>query len=158
MSGDGRFPGAKIHRSGDNHHSMDAPERFEQLIAFLSANLPSPVDQHPDDEGGIVFTGGEPGQVVVHLTESNVAVYEYAGNWESPYAFSARPRRVGILKWRRLPETALMNALEQLIKGAREMRLARYRACRFCEKPKPPEWLRDEVCQQCSARTTDVIH
>lgn len=138
---------------------MDAPERFEQLIAFLSSNLPQPVEQLPDETGGIVFTGGSPAEVVAHLTNSRVAIAEYAGAWDTPYAFTMKPRRVGIVRWRRLPESELMNAIGQLIKGARAMRLARYRTCRFCEKLQPPEWMHEEgLCVWCADREAGVIH
>ena len=53
---------------------MNTSERFEQLIAFLTSHLPEPVEQVPDEEGGIVFTGGFPGEVVAHLTESSVVI------------------------------------------------------------------------------------
>jgi len=138
---------------------VDAPERFEQLIAFLSSNLPQPVEQQPDETGGIVFTGGSPAEVVAHLTSSRVAIAEYAGAWDTPYAFTMKPRRVGIVRWRRLPDTELMNAVTQLIKGARDMRLARYRTCRFCEKLQPPEWMHDEdLCVWCADREAGVVH
>lgn len=138
---------------------MDAPERFEQLIAFLSSHLPAPVEQQPGGDGSIIFTDGSPGDVVVHLRETSVVVAEYAGEWETPDSFVVKPRRVGVLRWTRLPETALMNALSQLIKGAREMRLARYRTCRFCGEATPPEWLHsDDVCQVCADQQLDVVH
>ena len=106
--------------------TMDAPERYEQLIAFLDSNLPSPVDRQESADGSVQFTGGEPAEVVVSLTDTSVLVSEFAGVWESAFTFAARPRRVGVLKWRRLPETALFNALSVLIKGAREARLSRF--------------------------------
>lgn len=133
--------------------SMSVPERFEQLIAFLTANLPAPVDQQSSTDDDLIFTGGEPPEVIVHLTASSVVVSEYAGQWETPYTLVARPRRVGVLKWTRLPETELFNALSHLIKGAREMRLSRYLTCCYCDTPSPPEWMRDEdVCQRCAER------
>jgi hypothetical protein len=138
---------------------MNAPERFEQLIAFLSATLPAPVEQHAADDGSVLFTGGSPGEVVVHLTETSVIVAEYAGQWDTRYAFRVRPRRVGMLKWRRLPEPALMNALAQLIGGARDARRARYRICRFCDVTNPPEWMdTDEVCVGCTEQQQRVVH
>ena len=102
---------------------MDAPERYEQLIAFLDTNLSAPVDRQEAADGTVQFVGGEPADVVVSLTETSVIVSEFAGVWETPFTFAAKPRRVGVLKWRRLPETALFNALQVLIKGAREARL-----------------------------------
>jgi hypothetical protein len=138
---------------------MASPERFEQLIAFLSSNLHQPIDQRSCSDGSITFTSGAPGEVVVHLTHRSVMIAEFAGAWESPHSFAVRPRPIGVLKWRRLPETELFNALGHLIKGAREARRARYRTCRYCEAASPPEWMgADDVCLGCCTRQMDVVH
>jgi hypothetical protein len=138
---------------------MDAPERFEQLIAYLGSNLPSPVDRQEASDGSIRFIGGEPAEVVVLLTDASVVVSEFAGTWETPFTFSAKPRRVGVLKWQRLPENALINALAALIKGAREMRLARFQTCVYCGRRTAPEWLHDAgVCQSCADQHSGAIH
>lgn len=138
---------------------MDAPERYEQLIAFLDSNLPSPVDRQEAADGSVQFIGGEPAEVVVALTETSVIVSEFSGVWESPFTFVARPRRVGVLKWRRLPETALWNALTALLKGAREARLSRFQVCRYCGRSTAPEWMHDDgVCQACADQHSGAIH
>lgn len=138
---------------------MNAPERFEQLIAFLSSNLPQPVDQLSDGEGAIVFTGGDPGEVVARLSDTTVVISEYAVEWETPSHFAVAPRRIGVIKWRRLPETALMNALGQLIKGAREVRRGRFALCRHCERITPPEWMESgDVCVRCAGPQLGVVH
>ena len=136
-----------------------APERFEQLIAFLGSNLPAPVERHEDVDGSIRFTGGDPPEVVVILTDSSVVVSQFSGVWESPFTFSARPRRVGVVKWRRLPENALLNAIAALVKGAREARLASFETCQYCGQRTAPEWLHDEgVCQACADQHSGAIH
>ena len=136
-----------------------APERFEQLIAFLGSNLPAPVERHEDVDGAIRFTGGDPPEVVVVLTDSSVVVSQFSGVWESPFTFSARPRRVGVVKWRRLPENALLNAIAALVKGAREARLASFVTCQYCGQRTAPEWLHDEgVCQACADQHSGAIH
>jgi hypothetical protein len=138
---------------------MDISERYEQLIAFLGSQLPAPVEQQPGDDDSIIFTGGSPAEVVVHLTQTSVVVSEFAGVWETADSFVMRPRRVGLVKWRRLSETAVMNAVSSLIKGAREMRLARYRTCRRCNENNPPEWLfGDDLCLGCADAPRDVVH
>ena len=138
---------------------MEISERYEQLIAYLGSQLPSPVEQQPGDDGSIIFTGGAPAEVVVHLTPSSVIVSEFGGAWESADTFVVRPRRVGLVKWRRLSETAVMNAVSSLIKGAREMRVGRYRTCRSCGETYPPEWLfDDDRCQRCADQQRDVVH
>jgi hypothetical protein len=138
---------------------MDAPERFEQLIAFLDSNLPAPVERQDAADGSVQFTGGEPAQVVVSLTDTSVIVAEFAGVWESPFTFAAKPKRVGLLKWRRLPETALFNALTALIKGARDARQSRFQMCRYCGNSTAPEWMHDDgVCQACADQHSGAIH
>jgi hypothetical protein len=138
---------------------MDVPERYEQLIAFLDSNLPSPVDRQDADDGSIQFIGGEPAEVVVSLTDTSVIVSEFSGVWDSPFTFVARPRRVGVVKWRRLPETALLNALTALVKGAREARLSRFELCRYCGRSTAPEWMHDDgVCQACADQHSGAIH
>ena len=138
---------------------MNTPERFEQLIAFLGSQLPAPVEQQPAADGSIQFTGGDPPEVVAVLTNRSVIVSEFTGEWETPFKFSARPRRVGIVKWRRLPESALLAALSALIKGAREARLASFQVCQYCRRRTAPEWMHDEdVCQACADQHSGAIH
>jgi hypothetical protein len=137
---------------------MDVSERFEQLMAFLGSQLPAPVEQQASDDGAIIYIGGSPAEVVVQLDESNVIVFEYAGVWESD-GFVVKPRRVGLVKWRRLSETAVMNAVSTLVKGAREMRLARYRVCTWCGEKSAPELLfGDDLCHRCADRQRDIVH
>ena len=57
---------------------MDAPERYEQLIAYLSSHLPEPVEQLDGDDGALHFLGGDPPLVVAVLTETNVTISEFA--------------------------------------------------------------------------------
>ena len=138
---------------------MDVPERFEQLLAYLGSQLPSPVDQHGGADGSVEFVGGEPPQVIAVLTHSSVIISEFSGVWETPFKFTAKPRRVGVLKWRRLPENALLDALSALIKGAREARLASFQICQYCERKTAPEGLHDDyVCQACADTHSGAIH
>jgi hypothetical protein len=138
---------------------MDVPERFEQLIAFLGSQLPAPVDQQPSKNGSIQFIGGDPAEVVALLTNTSVVISEFAGVWVSPFHFSAKPRRMGVVKWRRLPENALLSAISALIKGARESRLATFQTCQYCGRRTAPEWLHDDgVCQACADQHSGAIH
>jgi hypothetical protein len=136
---------------------MNEPERFEQLIAFLDNNLPSPVERQELADGTLQFTGGEPQEVVAQLTDTSVIVAAFGAVWETPYALTPRPRRVGIVKWRRLPENAMLAALTALIKGAREARAASFRVCERCGHKTAPEWLDTEtLCQTCAQQ--DHVH
>jgi len=138
---------------------MDSPERYEELIAYLSSQLPAPVEQLAMDDDSIRFIGGDPPEVVAALTATSVIVSEFSGVWESPFTFTAKPRRVGVLKWRRLPENALLAALSALIRGPRDARLASFETCQYCGKRTPPEWMHDAgVCQSCSDRHSGSLH
>jgi hypothetical protein len=134
-------------------------ERYEQLIAYLNSRLPSPVEQQSDDDGRLEFVSGDPPEVVVVLTHTSVIVSQFAGVWETPFHLTTRPRRVGLLKWRRLPENELLAALDALIKGAREARRAAYRTCQYCGRHTAPEWMFDDsACQSCADQHSGAIH
>ena len=138
---------------------MEDDERYEQLIAFLGSQLPSPVDQHSAGDGSLIFTAGNPAEVVVQLSGASVIVAEYGGLWVGPDRFVVRPRRIGLLRWRRLSESATIQALSALIKGARESRLSRYRPCTACNEKSPPELLfGGDVCQDCAELRRHVVH
>ena len=133
-------------------------EGFEQLMAFIGSQLPEPVEESDGAAGEIVFSGRDPVEVVVHLTASTVVVFEFAREWTTD-SLVARPRRVGLVKWGRLPETDMMNALSALIKGARESRRAKFRVCRSCGRNTPPELLyAADMCVPCAGDEPGTVH
>ncbi len=137
---------------------MSRTEHLEQLLAFISTHMPEPFTQE-DIDGIMVFTGGSPTEVIVRLTQTSVIIEEYAVWWETPSRPVIRPRRVGLVKWRRLPESALMNVVGDLIRGARATRRARYRVCESCDALTPPEHMADRaVCRRCASRAVPVVH
>lgn len=137
---------------------MVEDERLEQLIALIGSQLPRPVDEQTSGDGSMVFTGGAPPEVVVHLRDTSVRVSEYGGVWEAPGRFTVKLRPVGMVKWRRLSETVLMQVLSLLIRGAREARLGSYRTCLTCHKRYPPEmFAAGDVCPWC-AEVGPVVH
>jgi len=142
-----------------DNRGVSLDERYEQLMAFLGSQLPSPVEQEQAGDEALVFTGGSPPEVIVQLTRSGVTVLEY-GKWETRDQFVVKPRHVGTVKWRRLPETAMMNAVSALIKGARAMRLHRYRPCSVCGAKTPPELLsgEEDICSACAGPQGYSVH
>jgi hypothetical protein len=138
--------------------TMDPSEHYEQLLAFIATHMPAPFTQEEVD-GTMIFTGGSPGEVVVRLTDTAVIVEEYAIRWETASRPVLRPRRVGVVKWRRLPETQLMTVVDELIKGTRDARRAKYLTCAFCGRTNPPELMADETtCVSCAEHEMNVIH
>lgn len=133
-------------------------EHYEALLAYIGTHVPRPFRQEEAD-GEIVFVAGEPEEVVVRLTGNAVIVEEYAIRWETPFHPTVRPRRVGLVKWRRLPESRLMRVVGELIRGASEMRRSRYRTCDVCGRSRAPEWMADaHVCRACDERGHDAVH
>jgi hypothetical protein len=156
----GREPWGNVSSLRDNQmNDMDSPERFEQLIAFVGAQLPAPVEEHQADDGSFIFSGGDPAEVVVQVTESTVLVGAFVGVGEEPDPLRTEPQPVCELHWRLLPDNAVMNALAALIKGAREARLATYRVCLDCGARKAPEHMQaNDVCLECAEGGPGTIH
>jgi len=138
---------------------MRGPERFEQLIAFIDSHLAQPVRQDTSADGSVTFVSGDPAEVVVRLTRTSIFVFEYSASWEEPHALTPRPRQVGTVNWRRLPEHAVMTAALALMKGAREVRLERYRVCQTCGERTPPEAIyEDDICLACAEQQMGMVH
>jgi hypothetical protein len=132
-------------------------EKYEEWHAFVAAHLDAPVEQDVRDYG-TWLTSGQPPDVVVRLTDSSVTVFEYAMEGQGPYTPVVRPRRVGSIVWRRLPDRAAMKAIQALIDGAREARHARFADCTRCGTRQPPEWMEDGVCRSCAEGESGVVH
>ena len=142
-----------------NGASVDNSERFEQLIAFVGAQLPKPVEEHQTDDGSFIFTGGEPAEVIVQVTEFTVLVAAFVAVPEGGDAAATEPQPVGELHWRLLPDTAVMNALSALIKGSREARLATYRVCLDCGQTRAPEEMAaEDLCRDCAEAPPKTVH
>jgi len=140
----------------DPHGRSRTVRTTDRISRFAAAAARGPPDGR---QWCLQFIGGDPGQVVVLLTDASVIVSSFAGGWETPFNFVVEPRRVGLVKWKRLPETPLLNAISALIKGAREARLSQFQTCQYCGKHTAPEWLHDDqVCQGCADRQLGVVH
>lgn len=125
----------------------------------LRSLLPDPVREETQLDGTLVLIGGYPGEVVVRIHGSRATVAVFAIVWEGPHTSVVRPMSLGSLNWRRLPASSLLMAIHQLIKSARELRLANYKKCERCGETMPPEWMHDgKTCQSCAERYLGVVH
>jgi hypothetical protein len=121
------------------------------LIASLVHELPQPVKQETALDGATLFVGGDPGEVVVRLTDDVLTVSEFAVDWQGPSTPITRPIELGRFHWPWLPGVEAMRVLLALIEAARQSRRSKYRLCRVCEHARPPEQMQDaEVCQGCA--------
>jgi hypothetical protein len=135
------------------------PLGWEELLASVRAALPQPVREETAPDGSLFMTGGEPGEVIVRLGESAVAVWEFAIEWQGPHTTVAKPIRFGSVQWTHLPAGRAMTLLSGLIGTARESRRSKYLQCRLCEETKPPEWMHEEdVCQGCAEKRLGVVY
>jgi hypothetical protein len=130
-----------------------------ELLREIRAFLPPPVREETQLAGSAVFVGGDPGEVIVRVHKSRVAVSIYAVEWEGPHTPVTRSKGIGKVNWKRLPAARLLLTLQNLIESAREIRRSRYRMCEQCGKTNPPEWMHDgKTCQACAERLLGVVH
>ncbi len=134
--------------------NMDSePLAWEALVASLANELPQPVRQETALDGGTVFVGGDPGEVVVRVTDAVLTVSEFAVEWVGPRTPATRPVEIGRVRWDWLPGVESMRVLLALIEAARQSRRSKYRRCPVCEQMRPPEWMtHEDVCQSCANR------
>ena len=105
---------------------MDSePLAWEALVASLVHELPQPVKQETALDGATVFVGGDPGEVVVRLTDDVLTVSEFAVEWQGPRTLVARPIELGRFYWAWLPGVETMRVLLVLIEAARQSRRAK---------------------------------
>lgn len=138
--------------------TLELPEGWEAWLAYFAAALPRPVEQNAAPDASVTFRGGEPGEVIVHLTPSLITVSMFSvQNTDTQRIVIARP--VGYVRWRRLlPEDATA-VVESLIAAARGARLATYRTCGTCDRTYPPEFMADDqTCATCASRDNGVVH
>lgn len=135
------------------------PATFEEMLAFALAQLTAPIEQHADEDGAMVMTGGEPGEVIVRLTESEVTVAEFAISWHGPDTPVVEPIAIGTVRWNEISAEAAMRVVKALVGAAREARLSTFGVCSMCERATPPEWMHsDDVCQACAEGEFGVVH
>jgi hypothetical protein len=132
---------------------------WEELLVSLTHELPQPVAQETGLDGVTVLVGGDPGEVVVHVTRSSVTVSEFAIEGDGPHHPVTRTILFGRIQWRRLDGVRALEILRALIFEARQSRHGKYRTCRYCEAVKPPESMHDEdVCQACAEEHLGIVY
>lgn len=135
------------------------PVDREHQLHEIQRVLPDPTRQETQMDGSLTFVGGDPGEVIVRVSESQVSVSVFSIRWDGPHTPVVCPKQLGKLNWKRLPASRLMMVLHDLIESAQEIRRAEYRKCERCGKTKPPEWMHDATtCQACAERDFGVVY
>lgn len=111
--------------------------------------------------GGTTLVAGDPGLVVVMLTDEALAVSVYGVRWDGPHTPVPDHRPLAQAAWSdfRGGEAEAVIATHLLVQAAIVIRRAAFRRCRYCGKDKPPEWWHGEdACQGCAERHLEVVH
>jgi hypothetical protein len=129
------------------------------IIAAIRKELPKPI-RKADDDDALVLVAGDPGEVVVHISEESLTVFEFAVEWVGPHEPEVREIPIGRLEWAQLPKGAAIEAALSLVKAARSSRLAKFKKCRLCGDMTPPEWMTGEknVCDACAESKLGIVH
>jgi hypothetical protein len=131
----------------------------ESLLDEINRLLPDPIRDETQLDGDVVLVGGDPGEVIVRISGSNVSIAVYSIRWEGPHTPVVRPKQLATLNWKRLPASTTMMTLHGLVSAAVEIRRAKYRKCERCGETKPPEWMHDDqTCQSCAEKHLGVVH
>jgi hypothetical protein len=129
------------------------------FIAAIRKLLPKPVRKVEDVDESTVLIAGNPGEVIVRVSESSLVVFEFAVEWAGPDKPEVREIPVASLAWPALPKAQALAAAAALIEAAKESRRSKYRKCRVCREMNPPEWLAGkDVCQACASEKLAVVH
>lgn len=121
--------------------------------------LPKPIQEESQIDGAITMIGGDPGEVIVRITDKTISVAVYAVEWRGPHSPVVVPKWLAKLAWQRIPASDLMQILRTIIDGASGMRRMKYRKCEYCGEIKPPEWMHGKTtCQSCAERKLGVVY
>ena len=81
---------------------------WEEWHAFITTHLAAPVVEETADDGATWLTSGDPGEVMVRLKGTSIAVFEYSVERQGRRAV-VMPLRVGSLRSRDIDDTRAMS-------------------------------------------------
>ena len=129
------------------------------LIAAIRKLLPKPVRKVDEADGGVVLIAGDPGEVIVRVSDSSLLVYEFAVEWVGPHEPEVREIPIAQIEWPQLPRTAAIDAATAIVRATQESRREKFRTCRFCGENNPPEWMQEKgVCDSCAESRLGIVH
>lgn len=130
-----------------------------QLLDILREMLPSPVKEETLPEETTRLIAGDPGDVVVDVSDREVIVAEYAVTMESDTARILKPLHLGSLNWTELPAWTTRRILGELTAAATAGRREKFRECIRCHHEFPPEAMANQgICKACAAAEEGVVY
>jgi len=137
---------------------MNETERYA-IVEATKQLLPKPIREDVGLPGEAVWIGGEPGDVIVQVDQSELIVSVYGVRWDGPHTLVLCPQRLASLSWMQFPPAAIKIVIHELIDVATKLRRAQYRRCNKCNETKPPEWMHgDDICQSCAEGHYGIVH
>ncbi|MCC7337867.1 MAG: hypothetical protein IT422_22495 [Pirellulaceae bacterium] len=137
---------------------VDRMER-RSLVREIEGMLPQPFEHQDNLDGEAVWIGGDPGEVIVRMSDTQIAVSVYTMLWGSPHTMTVLPVPLGVLDWGNVPAAQMSMLLQILVGSASDLRKSSYRNCETCDQLNPPEWMHDEnICQSCAQTHLGIVY
>jgi hypothetical protein len=134
------------------------PLEFSQLVSILEDIVPHPISKENLPGGTIRMIGGEPGEVVIDLTDKTVTVSEFHLEQVSDRARVLQPNLLGTLHWTQVPTWSTRRILEELTATAANRNRAAWRDCIRCGTSTHPQNLTSSgVCTNCELTDEGVV-
>ncbi len=135
-------------------------ENFEIRVfkKDLIGQLSDPCKKSEAWDGSEIYESGEPPEVIVRFTQTEIQVYRCSFFWDGPHNLVKDPQLLGTVNWKLLGCPDARFSCLILIKNAQEQRRNTFRKCRYCGGTFPPEHMADDVCYSCEEIHLHVIH
>jgi hypothetical protein len=75
--------------------TLRLPPGWEDWLAFFAARLPEPVTREDAEDGTVTYLAGDPGEVIVQLSQRAIAVSEFRVRLDASGVPVAIPRLLG---------------------------------------------------------------
>jgi len=137
---------------------MNEDDDFRFLKEYLSADLSQPCTISTAWDGAEIYESGDPSEVMVRITSTEVQVYLPSFFWRNSHEIVRDPQLLGTLNWRLLGRPDTFIACHHLIQTAQKQRRETFRKCKYCEKIFGPEHMDDDVCHGCEEKHLHVVH
>lgn len=130
---------------------------FQSVKEDLLSLLPQPCEiRREPDNSTERYEAGDPTEVMVRLTQTDVQVFSCSYVWVSSYELIEDPQLVGMVNWR---DSDAGLVYRVLIKKARAGRRRTFRKCRYCGEKFGPEHMHsNDVCQGCAELHLGVMY
>lgn len=137
---------------------MNEKDEVRLLKEDLLNNLFHPCKISEAWDGAEIYESGDPPEVIVRFTPTEVQVYRPSFFWRNSHELIRDPQLLGTLNWRFLGYRDTFTACHNLINTAQKQRRETFRKCKYCENIFGPENMDDDVCHGCEEKHLHIVH